>query len=219
MGLFEDYKERGGLPGIALAILKEELTEAHSDEEHVLRSVVDSLCQDREAEAANRMVDILQAIPEGHRLSLPKMVFYTLPAVQATLNELADEILAGKDPCPEMPEAIRRWADMEAGSRADRSALARKAAKPGKLRSPKEGGVRDQKETVIAAMRRARQEGHTLEDFLESVRSGADTDLSVIVQGEGYEFHHAYYGTPYKVVKRSALDKWWSKAGKFIAGK
>ena len=228
MGAIEDYKDRGGMIGVARTTLVKELAAAAADELHFLRPVIDAYHSDQKAEAAERLMEILRVLPDGHRLGIVKVAFYTLPAVQAVVNEMVGEILAGKEPSAEMPEMIHRWAYMEAGSKADRSSLARKAANPGVSREPKEGSLRNFRRVIVNEMKLARRESRTLKEFLKALpahdlNQPAEMGLSLAVRDTNncsrYTFHHDDFPEPYSEVTHSAVEKLWAEAGKQFSGK
>lgn len=228
MGALEDYKQRGSLPGVARTTLVKELAAATADELHFLRPVIDAYQDDQKDEAAKRLMEILRVLPDGHRLGIVKMVFYTLPTVHAVVNEMAGEILAGKEPSAEVSERIHQWAYMEAGSRADRSAFARKAANPGVSRDPKEGSLRNFRRVIVNGMKLARRESRTLKEFLKALpahdlNQPAEMGLSLAERDTNdctrYTFHHDEFPEPYTEVTYSAVEKLWAEAGKQFSGK
>lgn len=113
MGTIEEYSKRGGIRGIALQTLQDELAKASGDATHPLGNAVTAL-QNGDQEQAVRLLVAALREADGNSASslyLPALFFYRLPAI-STLIEYATQNFSNDDILGNMPPAIIRWASV-----------------------------------------------------------------------------------------------------------
>lgn len=170
MSAIDDYLKKGGLEGIAVSLLSQQLREAIEDPAHLLAGVADALSQENFECAAKRLILTLSELPEGHLLAPVKTIFYTLPAVQAGYAEAVEFAARGVFP-DDFPPMLAAWGAMKVTIDAYVQERNTHAARQPRRKKPG-------REAMIEAMTKAKREGMHLRTFLEAVKAGSIDGLS-----------------------------------------
>jgi len=201
MSAFDDYKEKGGLEGIALSLLSKQLREAVEDPAHLLADVAEALSYGNPTRAAEHLMQTLSELPEGHPLGTVKMIFYTLPAVQAGYREAVEFASRGVFP-DDFPPMLAAWGAVDAYVR-ERNTLAAKQPR----------GKNSGRTAMIEAMAVAKLNEQTFKEFERSAKAGSIDGLNFIAPNT-YQFDcHGNGDTEYEA-RDAALAKCWEEAGK-----
>jgi hypothetical protein len=202
MSALSDYRERGGLAGFAKEVLREQLQRAAEAPDHILAGVADALAEGDSVKAVECLLRALADLPDGHHpLGVVKLVFLTLPSIQAATKEAEDMLITGTELPDSLPSRLVAWAGMGAFVRERNSKAAKKPrkGKPGRTK-------------LIEAMVSPKQNGQSLKEFLQSAEAGSIENLSVNL--DIFTFDDSDHDPIEYEANYPSLMKCWEEAGK-----